>query len=723
MKLIDHPQPEARDATAAFEDLVQQHSGWIYAAALRRSGDMHLAEDVTQAVFIVLWQRWRQLPHGTPLAPWLFRVMSYALSNAMRHEQRRRRRERTAAAMRPLLDPSPSSDSRGVSLDIDEQLAHLKRRDREAILLRYYEGQSFAEMGRGLGIGEDAARKRVDRAIAKLRARFARRGSQLSATALGGALAANAAAPARTVALTSPSANAVALAADVSRLLAATKVKLAAALASVGVGIGALLWLAQRPAIPANVAPAPPTNLALAPIRVTEKHIAGANIPSPWPLALPGSITGPPVVADLEGNGKLSLIVPCETLADATLIHPTPQEAVLLYAFRADGTSVPGWPVTLISATQRIELERGNRTESWSSSPSVCRDRAGKTRIVITTPYFQGFRIITPDGKCREAHGGSQWASVPLLDIDGDGVTDIIAGAGILNIDRGSVRGFGPDHPIASLSGYAPCIGDADGDGKPEIYHLFADTIADLQSGSGGYANENADIMAYDRTGAPVAGWPCAIGKGQLDAYPPVMGDVAGDAKMEIVATDRQAVYAWTCDGKPLLSDGVEGAFKSNVAPSNASPTLADLDGDGKAEIIVFDSAINAIRAWHGDGRGVTLSDGVIAKLPMQCFGVSVADLGGDGVIDLFAGTYWIKFDPRTKAATLTNMLSADAETNTTQPTIADLDGDGQADVIFGLKNGCVVVYQTHLAYKPQWAQWPTAHGNFQHTGASTPPR
>ena len=94
------------------------------------------------------------------------------------------------------------------------------------------------------------------------------------------------------------------------------------------------------------------------------------------------------------------------------------------------------------------------------------------------------------------------------MDIDGNGVADIVTGAGILSIEGGNVRGFGPNHPIATLSGYAPCIGDANGDGKLEVYHLFADTIANLQGGSGGYVNEGADIMGYDHAGQPLAGWP-----------------------------------------------------------------------------------------------------------------------------------------------------------------------------------------------------------------------
>ena len=72
--------------------------------------------------------------------------------------------------------------------------------------------------------------------------------------------------------------------------------------------------------------------------------------------------------------------------------------------------------------------------------------------------------------------------------------------------------------------------------------------------------------------------------------------------------------------------------------------------------------------------------DGVIASCRANAAAISVADLGGDGVMDLFAGTHWVKFDPKQRSATVTNMLPAEAEINATQPTICDLDGDSKAD-------------------------------------------
>lgn len=74
------------------------------------------------------------------------------------------------------------------------------------------------------------------------------------------------------------------------------------------------------------------------------------------------------------------------------------------------------------------------------------------------------------------------------------------------------------------------------------------------------------------------------------------------------------------------------------------------------------------------------------------------------------------KFNPKTGETNTTPMIPA-GEINDAQPTICDFDGDGKADIVFGLRDGRVIVYQTGLSYRPKWCQWPTANGSFQHTG------
>lgn len=178
----------------AFRELVQRHLSVVYAAALRQvNGDAHLAQDVAQRVFIVLARKAEALKQQPSIVGWLYTATRMEAARAVRTEIRRRRREEQAAAMN-----SPESDE--LSFDqiapvLDEAMSELAGADREAVLLRYFSGKSFAEIGGVLRIGEEAARKRVDRALDKLHASLQRRGVASTAAALAGVLHSHAAPP------------------------------------------------------------------------------------------------------------------------------------------------------------------------------------------------------------------------------------------------------------------------------------------------------------------------------------------------------------------------------------------------------------------------------------------------------------------------------------------------------------------------------------------------
>ena len=124
--------------------------------------------------------------------------------------------------------------------------------------------------------------------------------------------------------------------------------------------------------------------------------------------------------------------------------------------------------------------------------------------------------------------------------------------------------------------------------------------------------------------------------------------------------------------------------------------------------------------AARGDGSGVANVEGIIARLPnAECWGgVSAADLGSDGVVDLFVSHYWIKLQ-RNGDTAVTNMLPNHAAT-TTQPTVADIDRDGKADVLVALADGRTFIYQTAMSYSLDKMSWPTPHGNVRRTGSSS---
>lgn len=179
---------------AAFAGLVRRHLGLVYHAALRQTGgDAHRAQDVAQEVFTSLARKARELSQRPTLAGWLHTSTRYAALQSVRTERRRQNREQEIYAMTDSLHPDTSgADWERLKPFVDEALHSLGERDREAVLLRFFEGRPFAEVGAKLAVSEDAARVRVDRALEKLRATLARHGVTSTAAALSVALAAQA---------------------------------------------------------------------------------------------------------------------------------------------------------------------------------------------------------------------------------------------------------------------------------------------------------------------------------------------------------------------------------------------------------------------------------------------------------------------------------------------------------------------------------------------------
>ncbi|MBI5383607.1 MAG: sigma-70 family RNA polymerase sigma factor [Verrucomicrobia bacterium] len=173
-----------RRSEAAFAELVRRHVDFVYSAALRMVRDAHLAEDVTQSAFVALAQNARQLTDRPVLSGWLHRVAQNLAANAVRSDVRRRAREQEAAAMNELLAAEPDASWEQIAPHLDAGLGELSEPDRDAVLLRYFEHKSAREMAVALGVSEEAAQKRVGRAVERLREFFAKRGVTVGASGL-----------------------------------------------------------------------------------------------------------------------------------------------------------------------------------------------------------------------------------------------------------------------------------------------------------------------------------------------------------------------------------------------------------------------------------------------------------------------------------------------------------------------------------------------------------
>jgi RNA polymerase sigma factor (sigma-70 family) len=188
-----------QNSEAAFRSLVDRHLPLVFGTARRMTGDNALAEDIAQTVFILLAGKAKRIGRDAILSGWLYRTTRFVTSRALTAEQRRRRREQEALAMQSTSSSDPSWLRHGPQLD--EALAHLGETDRNAILLRYFEQQSLRDVGVALGLNEEAAKKRVARALEKLRRTFSRHGAEISAVALAAGLTREAAEAARSLPL------------------------------------------------------------------------------------------------------------------------------------------------------------------------------------------------------------------------------------------------------------------------------------------------------------------------------------------------------------------------------------------------------------------------------------------------------------------------------------------------------------------------------------------
>ena len=174
-----------------FAELVRRHLDLVYSTALRAvNGDEPLAKDVSQSVFVDLARKASSLSKRPVLSGWLYTSACFAAAKAVRSERRRQAREQEANAMQEqITSTSEPTDWDKIRPVVDSVMLDLKASDREALLLRYFERRSLAEVGSKLGLSENAARMRVERALERLRERLTRRGVASSAAALALALA------------------------------------------------------------------------------------------------------------------------------------------------------------------------------------------------------------------------------------------------------------------------------------------------------------------------------------------------------------------------------------------------------------------------------------------------------------------------------------------------------------------------------------------------------
>ena len=180
----------SRASEDVFRSLAERYVNLVYSAAVRQTGNAEAAKDVTQAVFLTLAAKAGTISHQTVLAGWLLRTTRFAAANARRLEQRRQHYEQQAMESY-VQSTGIEADWQRIAPLLDEALDGLAEKDRDAVVLRFFDQMPLKRLAEKLGVSEDGAQKRVSRALDKLRLFFARHGRTLSVGALTSALSAN----------------------------------------------------------------------------------------------------------------------------------------------------------------------------------------------------------------------------------------------------------------------------------------------------------------------------------------------------------------------------------------------------------------------------------------------------------------------------------------------------------------------------------------------------
>jgi RNA polymerase sigma factor (sigma-70 family) len=235
-----------RGSEEAFAALVARHVNKVYSIALRQTRNPHQAEEITQAAFAILAKKSGALPKTAIVSGWLCRTAQLTAVTFLRSEIRRGRREQEAY-MQTFLNETESDAWPQIAPLLDVAMAGLSETDHHAIVLRFYDGKSMREIGVALGANEETAKKRVSRAVEKLRQFFTKRGVVVPAAVLTAAISANSVQAAPAALATTATAVAIAKGATASAstltlIKGALKIMAwAKAKSTVAVGLGVLL--------------------------------------------------------------------------------------------------------------------------------------------------------------------------------------------------------------------------------------------------------------------------------------------------------------------------------------------------------------------------------------------------------------------------------------------------------------------------------------------------
>lgn len=452
----------------AFALLTARYLNLVYAVCLREVHDPELAQDVTQAVFLLLARTAPSFRSKTALPGWLFRTARFAAQNARTREQRRRQYEEKAAMEKQSQETAKQETENNAVWNeleplLNQALARLREDDRNCVLLRFFQGDSFAEVGASLGLSEDAARKRVTRSLDKMRRFFSKNGVLVPAIALPVLLTAHAAkaAPAAcrthitslipsvlaghtTAALTGS--HAYQLSQGTLKAMKLAQLKLAlgvtaavvAAAATYGIARGAASASKSLP--PIKISQEPPTPPALDPARaeLIRKLMADSTLSQYRTVALIGKVR----LADGKPVGNIHLSAQVQNADMDKIFPPRLASPGGTQAATAQGMEISGsFAHTRPDGTYTLYVGEGIRYNIFIVPEDLMKAAAPDTGLVAAA---------------AEGVSGAKGAAVPVPDL-------VLTPGGIITgtvtdkatgrpIEGATMMSYGPHRPASSAA-------------------------------------------------------------------------------------------------------------------------------------------------------------------------------------------------------------------------------------------------------------------------------